>query len=100
MPIGRRGHERYLAVGEVEFWTASMRATGDLLDVAKGGVLFRSADVPSEESGITVRFTVSGYSRMFEAEGWVVRAHPDSIAVMYFDELPGLGELLQRLERR
>jgi len=73
-----------------------MRATGDLLDVAKGGVLIRSADVPSEESGITVRLTVSGYSRMFEAEGWVVS---DSIAVMYFDEPPGLGELLRWLER-
>ncbi len=100
MPVGRRNHKRYPAAGQAEFWTASMKATGDLLDVAKGGVLIRSADVPSDGSGITVRFTVSGYSRMFEAEGWVVRDQPDSIAVMFFDEPAGLGGLLRWLERR
>ncbi len=97
MPTEGRRHKRYPAAGDATFLAASLRARGDLLDVAKGGVLIRSADLPSEDSGITVRFTVSGYSRMFEAEGWVVRAHPDSIAVMFFDEPPGLGELLRWL---
>ena len=100
MPTEGRRHKRYPVAGQAEFWTASMKATCDLLDVSKGGVLIRSADVPSGESGITVRFTVLGYSRMFEADGHVVRAQLDSIAVMFFDEPPGLDGLLRWLERR
>ncbi len=100
MPAERRSHKRYPAAGDAMFLAASLMARGDLLDVAKGGALIRSADVPSEGSGITVHFTVSGYSRLFEAEGRVVRAQLDTIAVMFFDEPAGLGGLLRWLERR
>ena len=99
MPVERRSYKRYPAAGQAEFWSTTLKGAGELLDVAKGGVLIRSADVPSEESGITVLFTVSGYQRMFEAEGRVVRAQLDTIAVMFFDEPAGLEELLRWLER-
>ena len=37
MTTERRRYKRYPAAGQAEFSTASMKATGELLDIAEGG---------------------------------------------------------------
>ena len=100
MTTERRRYKRYPAAGQAEFSTASMKATGELLDIAEGGVLIRSLVKPSDGIGATVRFAVSDYPRVFVADGQVVRVQMSTLVIKFFGKPPELDELLQWLERR
>ena len=98
----RRCYKRYCASGQAEFWSASVKSIGKLLDVAKGGVLVLMPNKVrlSHEEKLTVRFTVSDYPGVFEARGKVARIQLDILAVMFLEEPVGLENLLRWLDRQ
>ncbi len=99
MTIERHRYKRHPAVGHAEFWTESTKATGDLLDIAKGGIILRSEIQISQAKEVTVRFQVQDYPEAFEVSGMVVRVQQDSLAIMFLAVPPGIDELLQWLEK-
>ena len=97
--IERHRYKRHPAVGHAEFWTESTKATGDLLDIAKGGALLRSEVQVSQAMEVTVRFTVQDYPEEFAVKGMVVRVQQDTLAVMFLEVPAGIEALLQWLEK-
>lgn len=98
MPVKSWNHKRYHVAGKAEFWTAHVKATGDLLDVAEEGILIRSEIELNRRRRVMVRFKVLGYPRVLETEGRLERIHQSTLAIMFLDEPTGLEELLQWLE--
>ncbi len=98
----RRRYKRYCASGQADFWTALVMSVGKLLDVAKEGVLVLMPNTVrlSHEEKLTVRFTVSEYSGVFEARGKVARIQLDTLAVIFLEEPVGLENLLRWLDRK
>ncbi len=97
MTIEKRSYKRFPAVGQAEFWTESTKATGDLLDIAKGGALLRTEVQVEQAMEVSVRFTVQDYPKTFEVKGMVVRVQQDTLAIMFLAVPPGIDELLQWL---
>ncbi len=91
-------YQRFTAAGEMEIRSAVMKATGDLLDVAKGGVLIGSGAKPSRGLEVATRITVQNYSGVIEGRGKVVRVLLDTVAIMSLEPPAGIEELLQWLE--
>ena len=100
MPVRRWNHKRYHVVGQAEFWTAFVKATGVLFGVGEEGILIRSPIDPHRRKRVTVRFNVLGYPRVFETEGKMERVQQSTLAIMFFDKPAGLNKLLRWLERR
>ena len=99
MAIDRRRYNRYPAGGHALFWTSSIAATGDLLNVGRGGILFHSPAELPHAGKIKVCFTLPGYPRVFEIQGKVVHVQRDIQAFMFLEKPPGLKNLLRWLER-
>ncbi len=99
MPVKSRSHKRCPAAGKAEFWTAHVKATGDLLDVGEEGILIRSEIETNRRRRVTVRFKVLGYPSVLETEGRLERVHLSTLAIMFLDKPAGLDELLRWLER-
>jgi len=76
-----------------------MWATGDLLDIAKGGALLRTEVEFSQAMEVRVRFQVQDYPEAFEVKGMVVRVQQDSVAIMFLEVPAGIDKLLQWLEK-
>ncbi len=98
MPVKSRSHKRCPAAGKAEFWTAHVKATGDLLDVGEEGILIRSEVELNRRRRVTVSFKVLGYPQVFETEGRLERVRLSTLAIMFLDKPAGLDELLRWLE--
>ena len=98
MPDERRCHKRYPVSGKIVFQTESQEATGELVDIARGGLCIRSEVKPLEGEELTVRFTVQGHVGVFEIRGLVVRLQSNSWAMMFLEETAKLEMLLRSLE--
>ncbi len=99
MLVDERRHKRFSAEGEAEIRSEDMKATGDLLDVAKGGLLIGSGAKPSRGLEVATRFTVQNYPGVIEGGGKVVRVLLDTVAIMFVEAPTGLEEMLRWLER-
>lgn len=77
-----------------------MEATGELIDISRGGARIRSEVKPLEGAEIAVRFTVQNYLEVFEVRGIVLRVQSDSWAVLFLEEPAGLAKLLRSLDER
>ncbi len=95
---GRR-YQRFSAAGEAEIRSAAMKATGDLLDVAKGGFLIGSGAKPSRGLEVATRFTIQNYPGVIEGRGKVVRVLLDTVAIKFLEPPTGIADLMQWLER-
>ena len=100
MPNERRCHKRYPVSGKIVFQTESQEATGELVDIAQGGICIRSEVKPLEGEELTVRFTVQEHIGVFEIRGLVVRVQSNSWAMMFLEEPVKLEMLLRSLEER
>ena len=100
MSITSGYYRRYPVSGRTLFQAESMEATGELVDISRGGARIRSKVKPLEGDEIVVRFTVKGYSEAFKVRGIVVRVQSDSWAVLFFEEPVGLAKLLWSLDAR
>ena len=94
-----RRYQRFSAAGEAEIRSAVMKATGDLLDVAKGGVLIGSGAKPSRGLEVATRFTIQNYPEVIEGRGKVVRVLLDTVAIKFLEPPAGIEDLMQWLER-
>ncbi len=86
MPEKRRSHKRYPVSGKILFRTESQEATGELVDIARGGICICSEVKPSEGEELTVRLTVQDHIGVFEIRGMVVRVQSNSWAMMFLEE--------------
>ena len=96
MPIEKRRYKRYPMSGKILFQTESIKAIGELVDIAMGGALIRSEVVPSPGSEVTACFVVQDYPGEFEARGKVVRILTNAWAMEFFEKPPWLEEMLLR----
>jgi len=95
------GHyKRYPVSGRTLFLAELMEATGELVDISRGGARIRSEVKPLEGEEIAVRFTVQNYIEVFEVRGIVLRVQSDSWAVLFIEETVGLAKLLRSLDER
>ncbi len=95
MPVEKRRYKRYPMSGKILFQTESMNAIGELIDIAMGGALIRSAVIPSPGSQVTARFVVRDYPGEFEARGKVVRILTNALAIEFLEKPPWLEEMLR-----
>ena len=76
-----------------------MEATGELVDISRGGACIRSELKPREGEQIAVRFTIRDYPEVLEVRGMVVLVKSDSWSMMFLEETAGLTKLLQSLDK-
>ena len=95
MPIEKRRYKRYPISGKILFQTASIKATGELVDIAMGGALIRSEAVPSFGSEVTACFVVRDYPGEFDARGYVVRILTNAWAIEFLEEPPWLKDMVR-----
>ena len=93
-------YKRYTVSGRALFQAESMKTTGELIDVSRGGIRIRSKVKPLEGEEIVVRFTVQNYPEVFKVRGLVVRVQSHSWAVLFFEEPMGFAKLLWALAAR
>ncbi len=96
----RRKFVRYLVAGDVQFRSAAVEATGELLDIGTGGILVRSQTMLDKGTNLTAGFDVKGCTGTFAAKGRVVRTQFDVLAIMFLDPPAGLDELLAELANK
>ena len=77
-----------------------MEASGELIDISRGGAFIRSKVKPLEGEEIAVRFTVQNYLEVFEVRGIVLRVQSDSWAILFLEEPAGFEKLLWSLDER
>jgi hypothetical protein len=70
-------------------------AAGQAIDVSVSGVLVRSHIVPGVGTDVGVK--VSDEAHSFIALGRVVRAEDHAIAIMFFEEYPGVIRFIDQL---
>ena len=96
----KQSYKRYPVAGRVLFQAEILEATGELVDISRGGAFIRSEVKPSEGEELTVRFTVQNYPEEFEDSGIVVRVESDSWAVLFTEESVRLAKLLRFLDEK
>ncbi len=96
----RRQHKRYPLSGEAAFRTTrALEGAGEPVNISIGGVLLRSAVIPSAGTDLWVHFSLQDHPEKFITTGRVAHTEQDKLAVMFLEQPAGLGELLQSLER-
>ncbi len=93
-------YKRYPVSGKTLFQAELMEATGELVDISRGGACIRSEVKPLEGEEIAVRFTLQNYPEVFEVRGIVLRVQSDSWAVLFLEEPVGLAKLLRSLDEK
>lgn len=81
------------------FRTADMKASGNLLNVGKGGILFRSPFTLSLGEKVTVSITVAGDPMVCTAQGTVVHTQLGTYAIRFLDKPTGQTNLLRWVEQ-
>ncbi len=99
MSVTNGYYKRYPGSGRTLFRTESVEATGELVDISRGGARISSEVKPLEGEELTVRFTVPDYPEVFEVRGMVVHVQSDSWSIMFLEETAGLTKLLQSLDK-
>ena len=93
-------YKRYSVSGKTLFQAELMEATGELVDISRGGACIRSEVKPLEGEEIAVRFTLQNYPEVFEVRGIVLRVQSDSWAMLFLGETVKLEKLLRSLDAR
>ncbi|MBI3934386.1 MAG: PilZ domain-containing protein [Acidobacteria bacterium] len=78
---GQRQHERPVVNGEATVRTASIQATGSLVDVSEGGLQVLCRVPVSVGESVEVCFTPEGYPNEIRAQGKVSRVGPDRVGI-------------------
>ena len=100
MTTEKRRHKRYPASGRILFQTESGEATGELVNISRGGACIRSEVKLLEGEEIEVRFTLKNYPEEFKVRGMVLRVQSDSWAMLFLEEPVGFAKLLWSLDER
>ena len=98
--VENRRNKRYYSAGEAELWNASLRATGDLLDVSIEGALIGSGFNPSRGLELATRIKVQDYEGVVVGKGMVMRTLMDTVAIKFMEEPTGMRNLLHWLEKQ
>ena len=96
--IDRRQSKRYLVVGKAVLRMSRGNATGELVDVGRGGLQILMDAPPPVGESLWVHFAVQGYPLEVKSKGHVVRSEAGFVGIAFPEELPDLEEVLLWLE--
>lgn len=95
--VERRKHRRFIVSGRVRFVTGFDSGLGSLVNLGKGGILFRSRAVLPEGAKGTFQLHPSGCPIELKIEGQVVGVKNEIMAVRFLEERPEVSDCVQWL---
>lgn len=96
--IDRRQSKRYLVVGKAVLRMSRGIATGELVDVGRGGLQVLMDAPPPVGESLWVQFAVQGYPLEVKSIGQVVRSEAGFVGIAFPEDHPDLEEVLLWLE--
>ena len=98
-PLARR-HKRYIVSGSVVFRSSEGTTCGQLLNIAKGGLLAQTEAIHPWKAKLSLLFDVTGYPERFPIWGQVVRIDGSLLTINFLEEPEAIEYLLNWLELR
>ena len=94
----RRQHRRYLVEGKAVILSSTGRASADVVNLGRGGLLAFCKAPLSLDDPLEVRFEIQGYPLVIQCNGRVARKEPGVLGIQFDEEPPEIEEVLLWLE--